>query len=246
MQADPVLEWRRLTEHYRQMRDGELRELAANFDDLTDTAKQALRTEFRSRGFGDPSAMPDPRWWKLSPLPSGSNEMEEPNSSRGTGAFWFTPGSRVADLGEMPTDDDSEPSEDSPREFTWKVPLCECDESIEAWQLGEALRRAGIECWVEWARNWDRRYTRILVPADKLDEAHAIANRPIPQEIVDESKIVVPEFETPVCPRCRAADPVLRGVDPSNLWHCDACGTEWSDPGANQAGDGEDEAKKCL
>ena len=47
MQADPILEWQRLSEHYRAMNDDELRQLAADFADLTDTAQQALRSEMQ-------------------------------------------------------------------------------------------------------------------------------------------------------------------------------------------------------
>ena len=53
MQADPIAEWQRLTEHYREMSDEELGELACDFDDLTETAQQVLRSEMRSRGLGD-------------------------------------------------------------------------------------------------------------------------------------------------------------------------------------------------
>ena len=56
MQSDPALEWRRLTEHYREMSDEELRELAADFANLTETAQQVLAQEMRSRGLGDPQA----------------------------------------------------------------------------------------------------------------------------------------------------------------------------------------------
>ncbi len=38
MQADPMLEWQRLSEHYRKMNNDELRQLAADFVDLTNTA----------------------------------------------------------------------------------------------------------------------------------------------------------------------------------------------------------------
>ena len=50
MQADPIAELRRLTEHYRELSDDELRDLAADLADLTETAQQALRTEMQSRG----------------------------------------------------------------------------------------------------------------------------------------------------------------------------------------------------
>ena len=45
---------------------------------------------------------------------------------------------------------------------------------------------------------------RVLVPADRLDEARAIVARPIPKEIVEQSKMQLPEFDLPVCPKCGA------------------------------------------
>ncbi len=122
---------------------------------------------------------------------------------------------------------------DLPREYTWKVPLCECEDRDQAWQMREVLHRAGIESWVEQP---GERYApvignlRILVAADQLDQAREIASRPIPQEIIDLSKEPVPEFEAPKCPKCGAGDPVLEGVDPLNTWECEACGHQWTEP----------------
>ena len=56
MQANPFEEWQRLTEHYREKSEEELRELAADFADLTETAQQVLRNEMRKRGLDDPAA----------------------------------------------------------------------------------------------------------------------------------------------------------------------------------------------
>src|ERR1039457_7389600 len=56
MQGNPAEEWQRLTEHYREISDEELRELAADFVDLTQTAQEVLRNEMRNRGLGDPLA----------------------------------------------------------------------------------------------------------------------------------------------------------------------------------------------
>ena len=68
-----------------------------------------------------------------------------------------------------------------------------------------------------------------MVAADQLDQAREIAARPIPKEIVEQSKMQTPEFEPPVCPNCGAGDPVLESVDPVNSWRCEACGKEWSE-----------------
>jgi hypothetical protein len=115
-------------------------------------------------------------------------------------------------------------------DYTWKTVLCDCDTNEQAQELSAALLQAGIENWVQQAREFGRRYPRVLVAADQLDEAHAIAARPIPPEIVAESEAKAPDFTPPSCPNCGAPDPVLEGVDPVNSWECDQCGQKWIDP----------------
>ena len=53
--------------------------------------------------------------------------------------------------------------------------------------------------------------------------------RPVPHDVVDESKEEIPEFVTPRCPSCGSDDVVLEGVDPENTWRCEACDHEWSE-----------------
>jgi len=56
MQESPDQEWRRLSEHYAGMYDGELLELARGYKDLTELAQQVLRDEMKKRGLGEPLA----------------------------------------------------------------------------------------------------------------------------------------------------------------------------------------------
>ena len=83
MQADPIAELRRLTEHYRELSDDELRNLAADFADLTETAQQALRTEMQSRGLRlaahDPFA--DPLHATNAPVASNAPLAHPPQQS---------------------------------------------------------------------------------------------------------------------------------------------------------------------
>jgi transposase-like protein len=72
---------------------------------------------------------------------------------------------------------------------------------------------------------------RVVVAADELEEARAIAARPIPQEIINQSRVKVEDYEPPVCPRCGAADPLLQGVDPFNQWLCESCRARWTEAG---------------
>jgi ribosomal protein L37AE/L43A len=207
MEPNPLEEWQRLTEAYREMYDEELLNLAAVPEDLTETARQVLRDEIRKRGLDEPRAAGNA---------SGSAErIPPPGWDQGLDESG----------GEGATRNDGQPVE-----FTWKALLCECDEQEQAWQIYEMLRRSGIESWIEGPRS--RSYApnpRVVVAADQLDKAREIAARPIPQDIVDESKMTAPEFEPPRCPKCGDTDPVLEDVDPVNAWRCEACGAEWTE-----------------
>jgi ribosomal protein L37AE/L43A len=70
---------------------------------------------------------------------------------------------------------------------------------------------------------------RVLVAADQLDQARAIAAQTNPQEIVEEEKEEVPEFVEPKCPKCGSEDVVLEGVDPENTWRCEQCDEQWTE-----------------
>ncbi len=147
--------------------------------------------------------------------------------------------SRAPEL--APDSPESGEDSDGQLDYTWKTPLCGCEDQEEAWQIFEVLRQAGIESWIvrpgaRHAEVWDENMVgnlQVQVAADQLDQARAIIANPIPQDIVEQSKMQVPEFEAPVCPKCGAADPVLEGVDPFNSWRCEACDNEWTESPAD-------------
>ena len=216
MQDDPQRYWRDLTENYRQMSDGELLQLGESRGDLTEMAQQVLRDEMRRRGLND--AKP-----ANAPHIAGQPAV----------VHWESP--RYRDMSREASDES-----DVPGEFTWKTVLCECDTSQEAWQVGETLKRAGIESWVTGSRStWDVSGPRVQVAADQLEQAQAVLASPIPPEVIAESQMEVPEFALPGCPQCGASDPLLESVDPVNTWLCETCGAEWSDPE-----DGSDDEEK--
>ena len=229
MQADPMLEWQRLSEHYREMDDDELRQLATDFADLTDTAQQALRSEMRSRGLGDAQAPETP----LTTDAPQSNTPSAPATARvepEPGPEY--PGFYAGYFGRMPElvpDAPDGTDDESPHDYTWKTVLCDCDTNEQAQELSAALQQAEIESWIQESREFGRRNPRVLVAADQLAQARAIAARPIPPEIVAESQTKVPDFNPPSCPKCGAPDPILEGVDPVNSWKCEQCGQNWSD-----------------
>jgi hypothetical protein len=216
MQNDPSTEWQRLTRLYSEKTDEELDELADDFGNLTETAQQVLRDERKKR------ALPPPGPPQSAPQPD----------RRPTFAHWNQP-----DAGSENDGDESqnESADDLPREYTWKTLLRVCDSREEAWQISEVLKRARIESWIEAPEQGTLDITgpRLLVAADQLDEARAIAARPVPQDIIDESKVRDTDFVPPTCPRCGAPDPLLESVEPSNKWRCDLCGARWSEPAAS-------------
>lgn len=239
MQSDPILEWRRLSEHYRQMGDEELRELAADFTDLTETAQQALRSEMHSRGLGEAEDVNRaPEGWRPTTMRTASMTPLESNSIYTNAAGVL--GARQPEL--VPDADDTETEKSEPHEYTWKTPLCECDGREEAMQLQKVLSVAGIECWFSLdgqttsfmpasAQWFGVGGIQVLVAADQLEQAREIAARPIPQEIIEDLKAEVPDYEAPKCPRCRAEDPILEAAEPENRWRCEQCGEEWVDSG---------------
>ncbi|MGB7137007.1 MAG: hypothetical protein WBD46_17095 [Acidobacteriaceae bacterium] len=215
MQSDPAGEWQRLTRLYGDKSDEELDDLADEFGNLTEVAQQVLRDERKKRGLSaaqaaNPNPQPDRR-----PVFGGwTPAMAEQNGERG----------------ESHAEGGDEGS-DLPREYTWKTLLCTCDTHEEAWQLTEVLRRAGIEGWIEAPAQGSLDVTgpRVMVAADQLEEARALAAQPIPQDIVDQSRVRVEDFVPPACPQCGAADPVLESVEPANQWNCENCGTRWKE-----------------
>jgi ribosomal protein L37AE/L43A len=234
MQIDPVQEWQRLTAEYRQKFDNELLELARDYADLTETAQQALRQEMRSRGLRDPA---NPRASVVQEVPQTSfsarpttDPIEERTadvlSEQAAGVPGF--GSRMPQL--VPDTPEADDKDDGPHEYTWKTFLCDCETNEEAQQLSRVLRQANIDSWIQPAREFGRRSARVMVAADQLDQARAIAAQTSPQEIVEEEKEEAPEFVEPKCPKCGSEAVVLEGVDPENTWRCEQCDAQWTEP----------------
>jgi hypothetical protein len=201
MEIDPASEWQRLTEVYREKYDEELLELAAGAGDLTEIAQRVLADEMKRRKLSlQRPSDPAPKRAK----PDANEDLDA----------------------DVPVDDGTSEA-GGPHDYTWKTLLCECNEYEEAWQISAALRRAGIDSWIQGTRSLS--YPRVVVAADQLDQARAVLERPTPQDIIDESKTKFPEYEPPVCPNCGAEDPVLESADPVNTWECEQCGAQWTD-----------------
>ncbi len=233
MQIDPVQEWQRLTTEYREKYDGELLELARDYADLTESAQQALRAEMRSRGLGDPAnpsagAVSEIRDMSLPSRPTTDPIEESVGGMLGQQAAGLLGlGATMPRL--VPDTPDADDKDDGPHEYTWKTPLCDCDTNEEAQQLARVLRQARIDSWIQQASEFGRRDARVMVAADQLDQARAIAAQTNPQQVVEDEKEEVPEFVEPKCPKCGSDGVVLEGVDPANTWHCEQCDAQWTE-----------------
>ena len=225
MHDNPAEDWRGLAERYRAMFDGELEELADGFADLTPTAQEVLRGEMTSRGLGDPRAEAAVTWPSAPVALARFASSVDPDADESSS--------------ESEGDAGGNEEDERPREFTWKTPLCACDSEGQAWEIHKALRRAGIDSWVERPGRDRVSSLRVVVAADQLEAARAIAAQPIPQAILDEYNEETPEFVAPQCPACGADDPVLESAEPTNAWLCEACGKQWSEPAAEEDGEQE-------
>jgi hypothetical protein len=212
MQDDLNEEWRRISEHYAQMYDGELMRLASRYSDLTNVAKEVLRVEMLKRGLGDPT--------------------KPAEVQQDSGRLRFERGVELD--GREERNDDVEGGE-MPHEYTWKTDLCECETREQAWQIGTVLGRAKIESWLfDPERDFATRFLgrtpfRVMVAADRLEEARKIIAQPIPQDILDELQTEVPACVIPKCPSCGDPDPTLLEDEQSNRWSCEVCGKEWTE-----------------
>jgi ribosomal protein L37AE/L43A len=234
MQIDPLAEWRRLTDYYHSLSNEELAQLAGQFGELTDTAQQVLRGELHSRGLGDPESIARAAE-NPSPMRASSSVRELPREPAAG------PADDSADATAQQAGEGDLESE-APHDFTWKVLLCECEEWKQAWQLGQALHRAGIDNWPLSAGRTGHPYSRVFVAADQLDQARAIASQPVPRDIVEDSEQEPGEYVVPTCPSCGAEDPVLESADPANVWSCEVCGRQWTEMGT-EAGTAADSAR---
>lgn len=200
------------------MGDLEIQELADQINDLTPNAQQILRDELKKRA--------------ISAEPPASLGQRSPNKD--ASVHW---------LRELDTaaDHDLDPREEQTSVgYTWKVALCRCESLDEAAARSEMLRRAGIDSWIQrpgsqYVVPWLEMGLgdiQINVAADQLDLAQQVLLQPIPQEILDDlkSQDEAPDYQIPVCPRCKAPDPTLESVEPTNSWLCESCGYAWSDP----------------
>lgn len=196
-------EWQGCKEHYAGLSAEDLEDIAAEYDCLTPIAQQVLREEMTRRGMADPD------------LDTGETDTffsEETEEEERPNPFLAA--------AELKTQKAPAPNE-------WWVRVYETDDREKAEQYAIILSDAGIE------HRWrvdPAGYHFIEVAAAQADDAHRVLAQPVPQSVIEDSKIEAPEFMMPRCPRCKNDEPVLLSRDPSNTWLCESCGNRWNDP----------------
>jgi ribosomal protein L37AE/L43A len=222
MRPTPAEEWQRLTKVYGEMSDGELEEVASDFANLTEIAQPILRDELKKRGMGDPSAA----------TARSDKANDRPNSARSGYAI----ARRNSMLSQIPSDSSGGSDSGRPGEHVWLTELCSRSTPAEIYQVCEALHAAGIESWTErrgaifGVQPPGSSGIRVLVADHRLDEARSVIAKEAPQDVIDQSKEMNDNFVPPSCPKCGAADPILESSHPTNSWHCDDCGHDWTEP----------------
>jgi len=209
---DQAGEWRRLAEHYRQMTDGELLDLARQRSALTDAAQQALAQEISSRKLTIPSEEPPPL---PEPPPDVPDDTDDPYAKERElieiATLWSL---RDAMRLQYLLDVAGIPFYLGPQKAT------RVDQATNfAGGVAVRIMRVG---W-PWAWQAMQNY----FPKDEP-----------PEEKVDWESFKVEVH----CPRCGSTDVIfeqltrqLKGADgkPSSKfkWRCDSCGNEWQDDG---------------
>jgi DNA-directed RNA polymerase subunit M/transcription elongation factor TFIIS len=203
---DPNQEWTRLTEMYRQMADEELLRLAAQQDDLTDIARDVLRSEVQTRGL-----KVEPAKANITPEP----ELEEGDEIDISGLAviqWTT----VESLEQAQRTRDIFRNSNIPVYFGKQ--LVEEPERIKSYDKG--VRVVIREC--------DRQRAELSdAEADPEQYRAELAERDAPPEAA-----CCPSCRSLEIVLLN----VKNGADGGQVfrWRCDACGHKWTDDGVAQ------------
>lgn len=210
---DPAGAWLRLSEHYRQLSDGELVHLARQPSELTDVAQQVLAQEIANRRLKIPPEEPAaPR----SPVaqPDSAKEAGLPYAEDRELVLICTVWS-LADALKLQRllDTAGIPFYTGPEKAT----RVDAVTSNFAKGLSVQIMQVGLP--------WARRALQQYFPADDP-----------PEEKIDESENFAIH-----CPKCHSTEVVFEDLDraensngkPSSRfkWACDSCGHEWEDDG---------------
>src|ERR1051326_3218410 len=227
MVIDPGQERQRLTERYAEMPLEKLEKIAADWDELTEIARETLEAEIQKRGSSVPDSV------KVKPAPP-QPVVEIP-------------------IPEEPEEDEEGPSaaiEPDNSSGTKLVMVRSFRDLPEALLAKGSLDSAGIEAFLaddnivrmDWF--WSNLIggVKLMVSPEDFDEATAILDQPIPETIETPEG----EYDQPHCPQCGSLDvsfeelnkPIAYGGAFISLplpvhnqgWKCHTCEHQWDAP----------------
>lgn len=211
---DPAGEWLRLSEHYRQLSDDELVDIARQTSELTDMAQQALAQEIAKRRL------------KLPPEESAAPRSPEPQpDSAEDGESPYAKDRELVDIRTVWSLADALKLQhllDTAGIPFYMGPEKATGVDAVSSNFANGLNVQIMQVGVPWARQALQQY----FPADEP-----------PEEKADESDDLAIH-----CPRCHSMEVVFEDPDrgPDNAdgkpsskfkWTCDSCGHEWEDDG---------------
>ena len=252
--ADPEVEYLRLAEHYRQMKDEELLELVPRREQLTPAAQDALAIEVRHRGLKVEGVEEKSAATGSKPAPKPNRPSFRPPSPQSREKL-----SDSSLANEIPPDlagdEEAAEEEEDPYEEERKLVTL-----VTVWSLRDALKvqaildGAGTPFYMgpekatgvdqvksDFSKGVGVQIMRVGWPwaYDALNRNYFPQDQP-PSELPKDPKPLAVR-----CPRCKSNDVIFSGLAPvvgASLedsprrfrWTCDACGNEWEDEGVGK------------
>lgn len=223
-QVDPEQERKRLAEFYSQQMDGELENVAGQAYELTDVAREALRTELAKRGLNIELV-------ELAPVVQAA--VARPGDPPPVPPRVAPPAGGTLELQEM-------------------VTIRQFRDLPEALFAKGSLESAGIECAMvddnmvrlDWFISNLLGGVKLQVKQEDASIAEEILSQPIPENFDVPG---VGEYEQPFCPKCQSRDVSFKELNKPiaytsawigfplplhrRAWRCHACAAEWEDDG---------------
>jgi len=222
-------ERQRLADHYSRQINGRLEKVAGEAYELSDVAKEVLRSELAKRGLSVDLA-------EHAPIPV---KKLRPSGD---------PGEHAPEAGAA---EPESPTSDGEAEGGELVTIRKFRDLPEALLAKGSLESSGIQCALvddnmvrlDWFISNLLGGIKLQVKAEDADAADEILSQPIP-EYLDVSG--VGEYKQPRCPKCGSLDINFQELDPAaylstvvsvpipfhrRAWRCHSCKVEWEDDG---------------
>lgn len=227
VRIDPEQERRRLADFYAGQMDGELEKVASQAYELTDLAREALRSELARRSL------------------NAVLVETAPILTRNVAARTELPGDPPPPIPAR-----TEAVFDGEGELRELVTIRKFRDLPEALLAKGSLESAGIEALLaddniirlDWFWSNLMGGIKLQVDPEDAEAANGILDQPIPEGF---DVVGVGEYQQPRCPRCQSLDVGFQELDEPvayvsayfgvpipwkrRAWHCDSCKAEWED-----------------